>query len=579
MYSTFTKLRLTVGCVLAAVMAGCSASDRPTAPRMGPAFAISDAAHAGGTAGFFFLPPMAAPPAVSGTLDADIVTLDPQVAICDITDRPDVDCGGSGPGATPAVIVYTTASTPAIDVDGAKYQVNWDTKAPGFLAAHSYRVHVTAGATEARRELGFADVLLTTTPGQAKDLATEDLITLNDGRTLPIHFRIETGIQGGIAVSAATSSITTGGTDLITATVQDLHGTPLVGAAVAWSLTTTPAADVAGLDASSGQTGGDGTAATTLTAGGTPGTALVTAASTGLTAAVSIAVRAALKPLYVANVLGSSITVYAPGARDDATPTATIVDGTTGLSGPWAVALDAAGNIYVANPSVPSITVYAAGSNGDAAPTATITGLNTGLSFPAGITLDAAGRIYVANGVSNSITIYAAGANGDVAPTATIVGGSTGLDFPVGIAVDAAGNLYVANASGGSVTMYAAGAHGDAAPTATIVGGNTGLNFPVGIARDQAGRLYVSNGAGNTITIYEPHASGDATPIASISGGATGLDFPWGIALDGVGQLYVANANGNSITVYAAGASDNAAPTATIVGGSTGLNQPFGITF
>ncbi len=338
MYSTFTRLRLTAGCVLAAVVAGCSASDRPTAPRMGPAFAISDAAHAGGTAGFFFLPPMAAQPAASGTLDADIVTLDPQVAICDITDRPDVDCGGSGPGATAAVIVYTTASTPAIDVDGVKYQVNWDTKAPGFLAAHSYRVHVTAGATAARRELGFADVLLTTTPGQAKDLATQDLITLNDGRTLPIHFRIETGIQGGIAVSAATSSITTGATDLITATVQDLHGTPLAGATVAWSMTTTPPADVAGLDASSGQTGGDGTAATTLTAGGTPGTALVTAVSVGLTAAVSITVRAALKPLYVANVLGSSITVYGPGAKDDATPTATIVDGTTGLSGPWAVA-------------------------------------------------------------------------------------------------------------------------------------------------------------------------------------------------------------------------------------------------
>src|SRR6266702_521176 len=168
------------------------------------------------------------------------------VAICDITDRPDVDCGGSGPGATAAVIVYTAASTPAIDVDGVKYQVNWDTKAPGFLAAHSYRIHVTAGATGARRELGFADVLLTTTPGQAKDLATEDLITLNDGRTLPIHFRIETGIQGAIAVSAATSSITTGATDLITATVQDLHGTPLAGATVAWSMTTTPPADVAG---------------------------------------------------------------------------------------------------------------------------------------------------------------------------------------------------------------------------------------------------------------------------------------------------------------------------------------------
>src|SRR5207247_5661093 len=78
--------------------------------------------------------------------------------------------------------------------------------------------------------------LITDTPGQVKQLATGDSVILNDGRTLPIRFWIGTGIPGGIGVSAATSSVTTGGTDLITATVQDLHGAPVTEAVVAWSV-------------------------------------------------------------------------------------------------------------------------------------------------------------------------------------------------------------------------------------------------------------------------------------------------------------------------------------------------------
>ena len=168
----------------------CSSGDRPTAPRPGPEFAISDAVHEGGTPGFYFLPPMVAQPTFGGTFDADITTLNPAIAICDVTN--DANCGTS----SGTLLVFTTTSTPAItiDVTTPQYQVNWNTQAAGFVAGHTYRVHVTAGASGARRELGFADVLLTTTPGQAKFLQTGDVIVLQDGRTLPIHFRIEIGI-------------------------------------------------------------------------------------------------------------------------------------------------------------------------------------------------------------------------------------------------------------------------------------------------------------------------------------------------------------------------------------------------
>src|SRR5437870_3279206 len=428
------------------VVEACASGDRPTAPRPGPEFAISDGVHESGTPGFYSLSPMVAQPTFSGTFDADITTLNPAIAICDITNGPDANCGSSG--GTPAVRVFTTATTPAITLDPTtpQYQVKWDTREAGFVADHTYRLHVTAGASGARRELGFADVLLTTTPGQAKDVAP-DLIVLKDGRPLPIHFRIETGIAGSVSVSAATPNVPTGGTDLLTATVQDLHGAPLVSATVTWTVTAAPGV-VASLAPTSGSTNGSGQATTLLTAGTTPGPAVVAATSAGVSATATVTVTGGVagKPLYVANV-GGSITVYAAGASGNATPTATIAGGNTGLIGPFAVALDGAGNIYAISSMTcsaarASTSVYAAAARGSTTATGTSAGGNTGLSAPFGIALDGAGNIYVTNPSGVSIIVYAAGASGNATPVATIAGGNTGLNHPFGIALDGAGNIY-----------------------------------------------------------------------------------------------------------------------------------------
>src|SRR5438046_1985567 len=331
------------------IVEACVSGDRPTAPRLGPEFAISDGVHESGTPGFFFLSPMVAQPTFSGTFDADITTLNPAIAICDITNGPDANCGSSG--GTPAVLMFTTATTPAITLDPTipQYQVNWDTQGAGFVASHTDRVPVTAGASGTLRELGFADVLLTTTPGQAKDATTGDVIVAKAGRTLPIHFRIETGIPGSVSVSAATPTVPTSGTDLLTATVQDLHAAPLVSATVTWTVTAAPGV-VASLTPTSGSTNASGQATTLPTAGATPGdapgTATLAGSNTGLTAPVGMAVDGA-SHLYVANIRNNSITVYVAGASGDATPTATIAGGNTGLSAPFGIALDGAGNIYV----------------------------------------------------------------------------------------------------------------------------------------------------------------------------------------------------------------------------------------
>jgi len=317
--------------------------------------------------------------------------------------------------------------------------------------------------------------------------------------------------------------------------------------------------------------------------GTTPGPNTLTAAAfasgSPLTYTATGTGSVAGKPLYVANLGGPNIEVYAAGASGNATPTATIpVPGN-----PFGIALDGAGNIYVTNISIDAIIIYAAGASGNATPPDTIggPGNTAGVRIPRGIALDGAGNIYVANEGNSTITVYAAGASGRATPMVTIAGGNTGLSSPSGIARDGAGNIYVINHaasfSGGSITVYAAGATGNATPVATIAGDNTGLSFPVGIALDGAGNIYVANFSNSTITVYAAGASGNATPMATITG--PGLNGPFGIALDGAGNIYVTNFSGNSITVYPAGASGNATPTATIVGGNTGLSQPALITF
>jgi len=181
--------------------------------------------------------------------------------------------------------------------------------------------------------------------------------------------------------------------------------------------------------------------------------------------------------LYVANYFGSSITVYAAGASGNATPTATIAGGNTGLNGPGGIALDGAGNIYVTNFLGNSITVYAAGASGNATPTATIAGGNTGWVNPAGITLDGAGNIYVANDGGNSITVHAAGSSGNVTPMATIAGGNTGLNNPYGIAVDGSGPTGIPLSSQERIFTFDLTSHIPAPPYDAIT---WGVTFSVG---------------------------------------------------------------------------------------------------
>jgi sugar lactone lactonase YvrE len=88
---------------------------------------------------------------------------------------------------------------------------------------------------------------------------------------------------------------------------------------------------------------------------------------------------------------------------------------------------------------------------------ATIGGGSTGISTPEGVALDASGRVYVANYGASNVLVFGSNPVGSVtsAPVATIGGGSTGISYPVGVALDASGRVYVSNYNV-SVTTYAA---------------------------------------------------------------------------------------------------------------------------
>lgn len=205
--------------ILLAATFGCTDQPLSTAPpARTPRFDIADAARAY-KRGFYWLPPIVSSPSVGGTFDG---TLSPTVEICELVDAA---CG-------PLVARYTTTSGPNGDLvqvqpDDQLYQVNWHTNEFSLSTSKIYRVSVRAGSYNTL--LGYADVQPVSTGAALKNVDTDEYIGLKDGRTLPIKFRIETGIVGYIDVHPPEATVEPGATQQFVATLTDLHGDLLDG--------------------------------------------------------------------------------------------------------------------------------------------------------------------------------------------------------------------------------------------------------------------------------------------------------------------------------------------------------------
>jgi uncharacterized protein (TIGR03437 family) len=241
------------------------------------------------------------------------------------------------------------------------------------------------------------------------------------------------------------------------------------------------------------------------------------------------------------------------------------------LSGPYATAVDSAGNLYIADRDNNRIrkvsggvitTVAGAGPtglnrggfSGDNGPAA-----NAQLNGPLGIAIDSAGDLYIADlgnerirKVSNGIiTTFAGngtqGFSGDNGPAA-----SAQLYDPRAVAVDSTGKLYIVDnsrirmVSNGVITTVAGngiyGFSGDNGPAA-----NAELNGPEGVALDSAGNLYIADTNNQRIRKVSSGIittiAGNGTPFFSGDNGQAanaGLAIPSEVVVDSAGNLFIA---------------------------------------
>jgi uncharacterized protein (TIGR03437 family) len=256
---------------------------------------------------------------------------------------------------------------------------------------------------------------------------------------------------------------------------------------------------------------------------------------------------------------------------------------TTALNAPLApmasVVVDAQGNLDAADASnniVVQVTPTggfrivagngAAGFSGDGGPAT-----SASLNYPYAVAVDASGNLLIADSVNNRIrkvspsgviTTFAGngsfGFSGDGGPAT-----SASLGNPTSIAVDASGNLFIldknndrirkVSASGVITTVAGNGIDafsGDGGPATSA-----SLNSASGIALDQSGNLFIAelynrvrkvSAASGVITTVAGNGSfgfsGDGGPATSAS-----LNEPFGLALDASGNLFIADSGNNRI--------------------------------
>ncbi len=246
------------------------------------------------------------------------------------------------------------------------------------------------------------------------------------------------------------------------------------------------------------------------------------------------------------------------------------------LANPFAVAVDASGNLFIAdsyNNRIRKVdtndiitTVAGNGTNGYSGDNGAAT--NASLSGPSGVAVDASGNLFIAdtvNGVirkvdtNGIITTVAGGGNDGLGDGGAATNAS--LSGPSGVAVDASGNLFIADLdnsrirkvdTNGIITTVAGGGNDGLGDGGAAT--NASLNWPSGVAVDASGNLFIADSANSRIRKVD--TSGFITTVAGGSndglgdGGAAtnaSLNNPWGVAVDASGNLFIADWGNNRI--------------------------------
>jgi streptogramin lyase len=237
----------------------------------------------------------------------------------------------------------------------------------------------------------------------------------------------------------------------------------------------------------------------------------------------SLPATALAQVLYVANYgasgEGDSI------SKISADGTVTVFAQGSGISTPYGLAMDQAGNLFVANygnNTISKITpdgvvsLFASGG---------------GLNSLAGLAINSAGELFVGSFSDNTVS--------KISTTGVVSLYSSGaaIHGPQALTINASGELFIVNSytSGGDAIVKVATDGSASLFTAPV------LSVPAGITFGDDGYLYTANYGDNSVS--QINSSGGVSAFVS----GSGLNGPNGIIADGLGNLFVANFNDNKI--------------------------------
>ncbi len=215
---------------------------------------------------------------------------------------------------------------------------------------------------------------------------------------------------------------------------------------------------------------------------------------------------------------------------------------------PFALALDAQGNVYIVDAA--SYYVQKVLPSGGPASGWAAENLGSGqFEGAAGIAVDGQGDIYVAESGNNRIRKLDPSGK-PIAQWGTEGTGPGQFEGPSGLAVDGQGNVYVADTNNNRIQKLS--------PTGQPIAqwGSAGngpgqFHDPVGVAVDGQGNIYVSDTNNNRI--QKLSASGKPEAQWGTKGNGPGqLNGPAGLSIGPGGDVYVADSLNNRIQIFSA---------------------------
>lgn len=291
--------------------------------------------------------------------------------------------------------------------------------------------------------------------------------------------------------------------------------------------------------------------------------------------------------IYVTNA-NHSVTVFALDASGNAAPLRVLSGANTGLSLPIGMVTDKQGNLYVANRLGSKVTVYPSTANGDVAPTRSITA--TGMGSPQGLAIGITDDLYVStcpncgSGAGGNTGVWHFNSGSSVSDN-QIAGANTGMTVPSNIALDSSRNLIVSNSFGGNVSVFAPGASGNTLPIRSFTS-PAGANVQGMALGPNSGNNAIALAVpGRGVELYTSTAGSGALPAVTLAPSATlPINYPGGVFFDNSVSppiVYLVDYGSSAVyVIQTAGITPNltVASVKTITGAATKLSSPLGVT-